>query len=331
MTTNSPQAAFSHIVAFEVSKDVLVVQTFPADEQCTIDNTSQAVRRLLKAEVKRNGKDQLGQMLVICEATGGYERHILDAAIEMKLPVHRAHGTRVRYFGRYRGLLAKTDPIDARLLVQYGLKTEDLRLYTPPPPETVALRELHARRTEIQQMIIAETGRLDHAQHKSVLKSLKAHIAALKSAFDAIEADIAQLMQQNEALKKKAALMRTVIGIGPISAMILLAHLPEIGRLTKGQVARLAGLAPINDDSGKKRGARHVEAGRTAIRRALYMAAGVAMRSNPVVKIFADRLRSRGYPFKYVVTAVMRKLVVILNAVLRDGQPWKGAQTASPT
>ena len=110
--------------------------------------------------------------------------------------------------------------------------------------------------------------------------------------------------------------------------MILLAHLPDIGRLTKGQVARLAGLAPINDDSGKKRGARHVEAGRTAIRRALYMAAGVAMRTNPVLKAFADRLRGKGYPFKYVVTAVMRKLVVILNAILRDGQPWKGAQTA---
>ena len=123
--------------------------------------------------------------------------------------------------------------------------------------------------------------------------------------------------------------MRTVIGIGPVSAMVLLAYLPDIGRLTKGQVARLAGLAPINADSGKKRGARHVEAGRIAIRRALYMAAVVAMKVNPVLKAFADRLRSKGYPFKYVATAVMRKLVVILNAVLRDGQPWNGTQAVS--
>jgi transposase len=111
--------------------------------------------------------------------------------------------------------------------------------------------------------------------------------------------------------------------------MVLLAYLPDIGSLTKGEVARLCGLAPINNDSGKKRGPRHVEAGRTAIRRALYMAAVVAMDANPVIKKFADRLRGKGYPFKYVAVAVMRKLVVILNAVLRDGQPWKGAEAAS--
>jgi transposase len=329
MTTNPPQIVFNHIVAFEVSKETLVVHTLPANEQCAIDNRPQAVRRLIKAEIKRNRNKQLGQMLVICEATGGYERHVLDAAVEMGVCVHRAHGTRVRHFGRYCGLLAKTDPIDARLLAQYGVKTEGVRLYSPPPPETAALRALHARRTEIQQMIIAETNRLDHAQHKSVLKSLKVHIASLKAALAAIETDIVQLVEESEILRKKVALMQTVIGIGPISAMVVLAYLPDIGRLTKGQAARLAGLAPINDDSGKKRGARHVEAGRTAIRRALYMAAVVALRANPILKAFADRLRGKGYPFKYVVTAVMRKLIVILNAVLRDGQSWKGAQIAS--
>jgi len=321
------QQAFNHIVAFEVSKEMLVVHTLPADEQCTIPNKPQTVRRLLKAEVKRNRKERLGAVLIVCEATGGYERHVLDVAIDLGVPVHRAHGTRVRFFARYRGLLAKTDPIDARLLAHYGLKTDEVRLYVPPAPETVALRALHARRSEIQEMMIAETCRLDHARHKSVVTSLKAHIAELKAAFAAIEAEIAQLLRECETLKKKIELMRTVIGIGPVSAMVLLAYLPDIGRLTKGQVARLAGLAPINDDSGKKRGTRHVEAGRTAIRRALYMAAVVAMKRNPILKAFADRLRSRGYPFKYVATAVMRKLVVILNAVLRDGQPWKGAKT----
>jgi transposase len=328
MTMNSAEKTFEHIVAFEVSKDNLVVHTLPADEQRTISNAPAAVRRLINAESKRNLKEKLGPMLVVCEATGGYGRHVIQAASELGIPVHRAHGTRVRHFGHYRGLLAKTDPIDARLLAQYGLKTEELRLYVPPPPENEALRALHARRTEIQQMIIAETGRLDHAQHQSVLTSLKKHIAELKAALAAIESEIDQLVQENETLKKKVALMRTVIGIGPISAMVLLAYLPGIGQLTKGQVARLAGLAPINNDSGKKRGPRHVEPGRIPIRRALYMAAVVAMKANPVLKDFADRLRSKGYPFKYIATAVMRKLVVILNAVLRDGRPWKGAQIA---
>ncbi len=328
MTITPAHEAYGHIVAFEVSKNTLVVHTLPADEQRSIENDSKSVRKFIKAEITRSRKSQLGRLLIICEATGGYERHVLAVAVEMGLAIHRAHGTRVRHFGRYRGLLAKTDPIDARLIAQYGLKTEDLRLYVPPSPEAVALRALHARRTELQQMINAETCRLDHAQHGSVLKSIKSHISSLEAALAAIEAEITDLVQENEGLRTKVSLMRTVVGIGPISAMVLLAHLPDIGRLTKGQVARLAGLAPINDDSGKKRGTRHVEAGRTAIRRALYMAAVVAMRRNSLIKEFSDRLRSKGYPFKYVVTAVMRKLVVILNAVLRDGQPWKGAQPA---
>jgi transposase len=313
------QQTYNHVVAFEVPKEALVVHSLPADEQCTIVNKPQAIRRLLRSQLKHNRKQKLGAMLIVCEATGGYEQHVLDMAIDLGLPVHRAHGTRVRFFARYCGLIAKTDPIDARVLAHYGVKT---------PPETAALRALHARRTEIQQMMIAETCRLDQAHHKSVVKSLKAHIAQLKSALEAIEDEIAQLVRDNATLKKKVELMRTVIGIGPVSAMVLLAYLPDIGSLTKGEVARLCGLAPINNDSGKKRGPRHVEAGRTAIRRALYMAAVVAMRTNPVIKTFADRLRGKGYPFKYVAVAVMRKLVVILNAVLRDGQPWKGAQAA---
>jgi transposase len=253
---------------------------------------------------------------------------VLDAAIEFGLCVHRAHGTRVRFFARYLGLLAKTDPIDARVLAQYGRQTEDLRLYVPPPPECAALRALQARRTELQDMIIAETNRLEHARHKSVLKSLRAHIAALKAAFAAIEVEIAELVANTDGLRAKVRLMRTVKGVGAVTATTLLAYLPDIGQLTKGQVARRTGLAPINDDSGKKRGPRHVEAGRSEIRRCLYMAAVAAANFNPVLREFARRLRARGYPFKYVITAVMRKLVVILNAVLRDGEPWKGAKIA---
>jgi len=176
MTMTPTQQTYNHVVAFEVSKEVLVVDTLPADEQCTIANKPQAVRRILKAQLKRNRKERLGPMLIVCEATGGYERHVLNAAIDLGLPTHRAHGTRVRFFARYRGLIAKTDPIDARLLAHYGAKTDKLRLYEPPPPETVALRALHARRTDIQEMMIAETCRLDQAHHKSVVKSLKAHI-----------------------------------------------------------------------------------------------------------------------------------------------------------
>jgi transposase len=319
---------FNHVVAFEVSKASLVVHTLPGDEQCSIANKPQAVRRLLKAAVKANRKGEFGRLLIVCEATGGYERHVIDAAVDLGLALHRAHGARVRFFARYLGLAAKTDAIDARLLAHYGRQTEDLRLYVPPPPECQALRALQARRAELQDMIIAENNRLEHARHKSVLKSLRAHIAVLQAAFRTIEAEIAELISATESLKHKVRLMRTVKGVGLVTATTLLAYLPEIGQLTKGQVARRTGLAPINDDSGKKRGPRHVEAGRSEIRRCLYMAAVVAANFNPVLRAFAARLKARGYPFKYVITAVMRKLVVILNAVLRDREPWSGAKPA---
>ena len=327
-TMTAIRSPFNHVVAFEVSKEQLVVHALPADEQCCIANRPQAVRRLLKAEIKRNRKDGHGPLLIVCEATGGYERHVLDAAIELGLAVHRAHGARVRFFARYLGLAAKTDPIDARMLAQYGRQTEDLRLYTPPPPECQALRALQARRAEIQDMIIAETNRLEHVRYKSVLKGLRAHIAVLEAQLKAIEAEIAELVRSTDSLRDKVRLMRTVKGVGLITATTLLAYLPDIGQLSKGQVARRTGLAPINNDSGKTRAPRHVEPGRREIRRCLYMAAVVATRFNPVLREFAQRLKARGYPFKYVITAVMRKLVVILNAVLRTGQPCKAAQIA---
>jgi len=315
---------FNRVVAFEVSKQTLVVHMLPADRQRTIANTLSAVRRLLGAEI---GKDS-GPLLVVCEATGGYERHVLAAATALGLACHRAHGSRVRSFANYLGLAAKTDRIDARMLALYGLKTDRLRLYQPPAPEQLALRALKARRDEIQQMLIAETNRLEHATHAVVAKSLKAHTRALKAALAKLEAEIAALVRASSALARKAKLMQSVIGVGPITAATLLAYLPELGRLTRGEAARLTGLAPIARDSGKTSAPRHIEPGRAAVRRTLYMAAVVAMRFNPVLRIFAHRLKARGKSFKVVVTAVMRKLVVILNAILRDDQPWKHAKAA---
>jgi transposase len=322
MTPNP--SPFNHVVAFEVSKARLVAHALPADTQCEIANTRSAARRLLQAEAKRNGKGGLGPLLVVCEATGGYERHVLEAAAALGLPCHRAHGARVRFFARYLGLAAKTDPIDARMLALYGLRTERLRLYAPPAPEEEALRALKDRREQVQQMLIAETNRLDHA-HPGILAGLRAHIRSLQIALKALETGIAELVRATAELADKARLMQSVIGVGPVTATAFLAYLPELGSLTKGQAARLTGLAPINRDSGASSAPRRTEAGRTGLKRALYMAAGIAMRRNPALAAFAARLKSRGKPFKVVVTAVMRKLVVILNAILRDNQPCKHA------
>lgn len=317
-------SCFNRVVAFEVSKDSLIVHTLPADRQRMIANKLSAVRRLLRTEIG----EEPDSLLVICEATGGYERHVLTVAAEMGLACHRAHGARVRSFANYLGLAAKTDQIDARMLALYGLKTEGLRLYQRPTAEQQALRALKARRDELQQMLIAETNRLEHAGHIVVARSLKAHIRSLKAALAKLEAEIIALLRATSWLARKAKLMQSVVGVGPVTAAALLAYLPELGRLTKGEAARLTGLAPIAKDSGKSSAPRHVEPGRAAVRRTLYMAAGIAMRFNPVLSAFATRLKARGKPYKVVVTAVMRKLVVILNAILRDDQPWQHAKNA---
>jgi transposase len=317
------QQRFNHIVAFEVSKNSLVVHVLPRDEQCTIANRRQAVRHLLQSELTLSQ----GPLLVVCEATGGYERHVLEIACQLDLACHRAHGTRVRFFAKYLGL-AKTDPIDARMLALYGRTTERLRLYRSPTPEETALRALKDRREEILQMLIAENNRLEHATHRSVLASLRSHIRALKATLAALDKEIAALLRASPLLAAKAHLMQTLIGVGPTTATTCLAYLPELGHLTKGEAARLAGLAPIARDSGLSSAPRHIAPGRAALGRVLYMAALVAIRRNPVLAAFAARLKANGKPFKLIIVAVMRKLVITLNAILHQGKPWKHAKTA---
>lgn len=317
-----------HVVAFEVSKHQLVVHSLPADRQRTIANTPAAVRRVLRAENKDNMRAQLGRMLVICEATGGYEAHVLDVTVELGLDAHKAHGTRVRYFAKSQGLKAKNDPIDARLIALYGRQTENLARYQPPGATVEALRALHERRHDLQVMLQAETNRLEHASNALVLKSLNTSIKALSKALEAIEAEIARLLNAEQNLARKAQLMHTVPGVGPVVATSLIAFMPELGTLPRGRAAALAGLAPFDDDSGKRQGRRHIDAGRSAVRRCLYMAALGAIRACPHLRDYARRIQARGKPAKVAITAVMRKLIEIINAVLASQSPCHYAKQA---
>jgi transposase len=191
-----------------------------------------------------------------------------------------------------------------------------------------SLRALKERRYDLQVMLQAETNRLEHVTEARVLKSLRASIGCLAKALKAIEAEIALLLQREEALARKAELMCTVPGVGITVATTLIAHMPELGTLPRGQVAALAGVAPYDDDSGERRGRRSIDAGRSAVRRCLYMAALVAKRVCPHLRDFAQRIISRGNPPKVAITAVMRKLIVIINAVLASQQPCHYAKPA---
>ena len=328
MTINPAQKTFNHVVAFDVGKESLAVHILPGDERLSIANKSKEIRKLLTAQMRLNANSNLGPLLVVCEATGGYERQLLEICVELGIAAHKAHGSRVRHFAKYLGLIAKNDPIDARVLALFGLKTDSLRLYASRAPELEALIDLRARRDQIQAMLLAETNRLEHVRHESVTKSLKEHIEVLRQGLTVLETTIAAHIQASKELARKADLMRTLKSIGPGTATVLLAYMPELGAFSRAGAASMAGVAPFDDESGKTSLPRHVEAGRAAVRKALYMAASTAIRYNPIMKSFAEKLRRKGKPAKVVITAVMRKLIVTLNAMLRTGEPWSHAKTA---
>lgn len=320
-TLNANRQPYNHIVAFEVSKAELHVHVLPEGVSCVIANDRAAVRRLIKRENRRNAKLGVGPLLVVCEATGTYSRHVLDCAAELQVACHRAHGSRVRAFAKFRGTHAKSDPIDVRVIADYACSCTNLRLHEPPRPAQAELRELVARRTELREAKEAEEARREHAGSKVVVDSLRVHIAALGKMIAKIEHRIDTLMASDEQFAKSGALMQSVKGVGPVTAATVLAYLPEVGTVSRGTIAALAGLAPFDDDSGKTRGKRHILGGRAEARAGLYMPAVVAMQHNAHLRELAGRITAKGRSFKIAVTAVMRKLLVILNAIVASGQP----------
>jgi transposase len=321
-------ARFNHVIAFDVAKHSLSVHILPSGESLEVPNARADVRRLLRREQKRNALLGLGPLLVVCEATGGYEADVLEAACALDLACHRAHGSSVRAYAKFRGQHAKNDPIDSHLIAEYGRDKPGLRLYQPPRPEQAALRELMARRAELQDMIQAEECRLDRTSRKPVRQSLERHLMALRKDLLAIDREIAALARGDEAFSRRAGLMQTLAGVGPVTAYTLLAFMPELGVIPAPSAVALAGLAPFDRDSGKERGRRRIFAGRGQVRSCLFMAARAAIRHHEVFRAFAERLMRKGKPYKVAVTAVMRKLIVILSAMLKADEPWKHAKTA---
>ncbi len=321
-------ARFNHVIAFDVAKESLAVHILPSGESLEAPNTAAGVRRLLLREQKRNAKLGLGPLLVVCEATGGYENNVLEAACELGLACHRAHGSSVRAYAKFRGRHAKSDPIDGCLIAEYGRDKPGLRLYQPPRPGQAALRELMGRRAELQDMIEAEQCRLEHVSLKPVRLSLEKHLKMLNKELLAIEKEIKAAARGDEVLNHRAKLMQTVTGVGSVTAYTLLAFMPELGSIPASTAAALAGLAPYDRDSGKERGRRRIFAGRSQVRSCLFMAARAAIRHHEVFSAFAGRLMKKGKPYKVAVTAVMRKLIVILSAMLKADEPWKHAKTA---
>ncbi len=257
---------------------------------------------------------------VVLEATGGFEMLVASELELAGLPVSLVNPRQVRNFALATGQLAKTDAIDAQVLAQFA---EAVKPPVRPLPdeETQELRALVDRRLQLLEMLTSERNRLRQAS-KRVHPLVQEHIRWLKQQIEDLDKDISGLIRSSPLWRAEEDLLRSVPGVGPVLSSMLLTHLPELGSLNRGQVAALVGVAPMNRDSGRYRGKRSIWGGRTAIRAPLYMAALAATRHNPVIKAFYHRLRAAGKPAKVALTACMRKLLLILNSMLRRRRPW---------
>ncbi len=264
----------------------------------------------------------LNPTLVVVEATGGLELPLVAALQVARIPVAAINPRQARDFAKASGRLAKTDRIDAEVLAHFA---EAIRPEARPmaSAEVQALDALLSRRQQLLEMRVMESNRLGSCSDPTVRAGLERHLAWLESEVADADGRLAEAVKASPAWREKDELLQSIPGLGPVSSLTLLAVLPELGTLDGGKISALVGLAPFADDSGKRRGGRHVRGGRAAVRRVLSMAALSAVRHNPALKAFRDRLSARGKKPKVILTAVARKLLVIANAVIRTGRPWQ--------
>ncbi|MEA2873164.1 MAG: transposase [Hyphomicrobiales bacterium] len=305
-------------VGIDVSKDRLDVAVRPSGEVFVIARNAAGLDQLI---VRLR---ELGPQIVALEATGGYETIATAALASAGLPVVVVNPAQVRAFAKALGQRAETDPIDAAVIAHFAeaTKPEVRRL---PDKATQMLADLIARRRQIVEMIVAERQRETRMTQRHLKASMARLIKILEKELSSLDGDIDDAVRGSPAWREKEDLLASVPGVGPVIARTLIAELPELGQLTRRQIAALAGLAPFTRQSGLWRGKSFIGGGRTAVRTALFMGAFVAMRFNPVLKAFFDRLIAAGKPKMVALIAVARKLLTILNAMVRDNRQWQNA------
>jgi transposase len=306
-------------IGIDVSKATLDVASLPDGESWTVPNDDPGLADLMSRLVA------LAPALIVLEATGGFETLAAITFAKVGLPVAVVNPRQVRDFARAMGQLAKTDALDAGLLAAFAQR---MRPEPRPLPDEVAqrLEGLLTRRRQLVEMLTAEKNRLGFARGP-VKRDIRQHIRWLEKRLADVDHDLQEAVTASPLYQAKADLLRSVPGVGPVTTLTLLATLPELGHLSRRQIAALVGVAPINRDSGTLRGKRMVWGGRAPVRAVLYMAALVSLKHNPVLRTFYQRLCAAGKPFKVAVTACMRKLLTILNAMLHQNRAWDPQHT----
>ena len=307
-------AGEARFVGIDVSKAQLDVAVRPTGKRWTLPYDQTGIEGLIPQMV------DLEPALVLLEATGGLELPLVAALAAAALPVVVVNPRQVRDFAKATGTLAKTDTLDARVLAHFA---DAVRPEVRPlkDAETQVLNSLTARRRQVMTMLVSEKNRLGSAIG-AVSPRIEAHIAWLEQELSDLDKGLRQTLRRSPVWREKDDLLRTVPGVGEQLSLTLLAHLPELGTLNRRQIAALVGVAPYNRDSGALRGKRAVWGGRSQVRAVLYMGALVASRHNPAIRDFYQRLLAAGKPKKVALVASMRKLLVILNGMLKHGSPW---------
>jgi transposase len=310
-------------VGIDVAKDRLDVHVLPMGHAFALPRDGEGLAHLVER------LQPLGPALIVLEATGGFETVVAAALAGAGLPLAVVNPRRIRDFARAIGRLAKTDAIDAAVIALFAERVRpDVRPL--PDAERSALTELVARRRQLLAMIVAEANRRHRATDAKLGRRIDRHLAWLQAELTETDTDIDTRVRRIPAWREAARLLTSVPGVGPVLSRVLLAEMPELGSLDRRPIASLAGVAPVNHDSGLTRGRRAIRGGRAGVRSALYMAALVASRRNPVIRALYRRLLTRGAAKEAALVACMRKLLVILNAILRSRQPWRDAE-ATPS
>jgi transposase len=302
-------------VGVDVSKASLDVAVRPEETAFRVPNDESGIATCISK------LQELRPELVVLEATGGYEMAFVAAATVARLPIVVANPKQVRHFAKATGRLAKTDRIDAAVIAHFA---EAVRPEVRPVQDgaTQRLSALLARRGQVLEMMVAEKNRLAATREKRVRQRITYHLHFLKQELRELDDELEVEVRSTPAWREKEDLLKSVPGVGPVLARTLLVELPELGQLDRKRIAALVGVAPMNQDSGSMRGARRIQGGRARVRTVLFMAALVATRFNPRLKRFYESLRASGKTGKVAVVACMRKLLVILNALVRKGEPW---------
>jgi transposase len=303
-------------IGIDVSKQLLEVAAYESDYQFRCTNKASAFGELIVELIA------LRPALIVLEATGGLEIPVTAALHAAGLPVVVINPRQVRDFAKALGQLAKTDRLDARVLAHFAAAVKP-PLRPIKSKDELELDALVGRRGQLVEMLTAEKNRRGSAATDTVREEIKQHIDWLEERIAELDEQLKALLKSSSIWQGKDDVLQSVPGIGPVVSFSMLADLPELGTLNRQQISKLVGVAPLNCDSGQQRGARHIYGGRARVRSMLYMATLTATRYNSVIKEFYERLLAKNKSFKVAITACMRKLLVIINVMVRDGVCWK--------